>query len=92
MKLRDLMDIADVERRPPDVLANIPRGLKVMEHLGTSADNDALLGLMYGNEADELELEQQREDLRKIRAQADKLAAEAARTRSEVDARRASRG
>lgn len=91
MKMRDIMDVVDIDRCPVDVFKAMLRDLEGMPEINTPADREAFLAIMYGDEAEDLRIEQQREDLRKTRVQADKLAAEAAKARAEADAQRTGR-
>jgi hypothetical protein len=84
MKIRDIISVVDVDRIEVEDFIYALRQMSRGPDIDTDRMDDALLFAMYGDEEGDLEIEQQREDLRKTRAQADKLAAEAAKARSEV--------
>ncbi|MCJ2094664.1 hypothetical protein MKK67_19505 [Methylobacterium sp. J-072] len=89
MKIRDIINVVDIDSCPADVFIAMLRDMQAMPEIETLADREAFMAIMYGDEAEDLRIEQQREDLRKTRAQADKLRADADRARAEADARRA---
>lgn len=87
MKVRDILSVVDIDRIEAEDLIDILR------RMGRQPDVDEttpeLLYAQYGDEADDLAIEQQRADLARTRAQVDKLRADADRARAEADAQRA---